>query len=48
MSTRMACSTGARPPPPIPCRTRAMSMMPRLGAMPQKNEVMVKSATQAM
>jgi hypothetical protein len=32
----------------MPCRMRAMRMMLRLGAIPQKNDVMVKSATQAM
>src|SRR5437667_5591634 len=45
VSTRIACSTGARPPPPTPCSTRKKINIPRLGAMPHRNEVAVNSAT---
>ena len=48
VSARIACSLGARPPPPRPCSTRKKMSSPRLGATPQRNELMVKSATQIM
>ncbi len=48
VSVRIACSLGASPPPPIPCVTRASSRTIRLGAIPQKNELIVNSATQPM
>ena len=48
VSARMACSLGASPPPPSPCRTRKKISDARLGAMPQRNELMVNSATQIM
>jgi len=35
---QIACSTGARPPPPSPCRTRNKISVERLGAMPHRNE----------
>src|SRR6185295_18785591 len=31
VSTRMACSTGASPPPPMPCNMRKKIRRPRLG-----------------
>ena len=36
---------GASPPPPMPCRTRKTRSQPSDGAMPQRNEESVKSAT---
>ena len=45
VSTRIAWATGASPPPAIPCNTRLESMIPRVGANPQKSEVSVDSAT---
>jgi len=48
VSTRIACSTGASPPPPVPCSTRKKMSHPRLGARPQSRELAVKSATESM
>ncbi len=48
VSARIDCSLGPRPPPPAPCRTRKRISIPRLGAMPQRNELTVKSATHDM
>ncbi len=48
VSTRMACSTGAKPPPPMPCSTRKKISQLSDGARPQSRDVTVKSATQTM
>ncbi len=48
VSARMACSLGCKPPPPAPCSTRQMMSVARLGASPQKKELMVNRATQPM
>lgn len=46
VSTRIACSTGASPPPPTPCITRNKISQPRLGANPHSSEPMVNKTTQ--
>ena len=43
-SAIMACSPGARPPPPIPWSTRAITSVVRLGAIPHRKEASVNSA----
>ena len=48
VSARMACSLGPRPPPPMPWRMRKKTRSGNDGAIPQRNELMVKSATQVM
>jgi hypothetical protein len=48
VSARIACSLGCNPPPPAPCKMRKIISMVRLGAMPQRNELIVNSATQDM
>jgi hypothetical protein len=48
VSTRTACSTGASPPPPIPCSTRKKMSRPCENANPQSSELAVKSTTQIM
>src|ERR1700682_226526 len=48
VSARIACSDGCRPPPPAPCRTRAMMSIGRLVAMPHKNEQTVNNTTQVI
>ena len=47
-SARIACSDGCNPPPPAPCRTRAKIKIGKLGAIPHKKELAVKSKTQSM
>ena len=46
VSARIACSLGCKPPPPTPCNTRKTISIERFGASPQRNELIVKSATQ--
>ncbi len=48
VSARMACSDGASPPPPMPCRMRAMIRNGSVGARPHSSEQIVNSATQVM
>ena len=48
VSTSIACSEGAKPPPATPCSTRKKIKSPRFGAIPHKNELSVNRATQAM
>lgn len=48
VSARIACSLGARPPPPIPCKTRQKISVPNDGATPHRNELVVNSATLIM
>jgi len=48
VSVNMDCSDGASPPPPMPCAMRASTKKARLGAMPQKNELTVNTATDIM
>src|SRR5216684_2362495 len=48
VSTRMACSTGARPPPPTPCKTRKKMSKPSEGASPHSRELNVKRTTHSM
>ena len=47
-SAMMACAMGCKPPPPMPWKTRKSSRKPRLGAMPHRNELMVKITMQSM
>jgi hypothetical protein len=46
VSARIACSLGCSPPPPTPCSTRKKISKPSEGANPQRQELIVKSATQ--
>ena len=48
VSTKIACSTGASPPPPMPCSTRKKINRPSDDASPHSRELTVKSATQTM
>ena len=48
VSARIACSLGASPPPPIPCRIRARIKIGREGASPHNNEQPVNSTTHVM
>src|SRR5271156_256964 len=48
VSARIACTIGCRPPPPAPCKTRKKRRRPRLGAIPQSRELMVKIVRQVM
>src|ERR1700722_17700708 len=48
VSARIACTIGCRPPPPAPCKIRKKRRRPRLGAIPQSNELTVKIARQVM
>ena len=42
------CAGWQRPPPPIPCNTRARIKIGKLVAIPQKNEEIVKMITQTI
>src|SRR5262245_3084659 len=44
ISHRIACEIGMIGPPPMPCRMRMAIRNSRLGAMPDRNELIVKSA----
>src|ERR1700722_777595 len=48
VSARIACSLGCSPPPPAPCKIRQIISVVRLGASPQRNELIVNSSTQDM
>jgi len=48
VSARMACSLGASPPPPTPCRTRKKTSSGSDGAKPHKTEQAVNITTQVM
>ena len=48
VSTRIACSLGPSPPPPIPCRTRKKMSEPSVGAIPQRKDDTVKMVTHVM
>ena len=48
VSARIACSLGASPPPPIPCRMRVNTSIGSVRANPQSIEQTVNSATQVM
>ncbi len=48
VSAKIACSVGASPPPPRPCRTRKKTSTGRLGARPHISELTPNSTTHVM
>jgi hypothetical protein len=47
LSPKMACAIGCKPPPNAPCKTRNKRRNPRLGAIPQRKELVVKNTIQS-